>query len=197
MYNTREAKNCTPTDSIAANACSRRAPVPNADAHAKIIHKCETYTSCLLPQNAGTPSSNLPLPMCRLGCFVDRRSLWLPTIPSSCVNIERELKRGYRWRNAVRHCFENGSASPSQLRPTPSHPVNRITKSPSLYVPSGDASSLLLYAFNDLWGTRANFERIVGCHCTICSFGQLVYVQKTWEWPRQPTKACVSAFWKL
>lgn len=74
---------------------------------------------------------------------------------------------GHRSRKTVFHCFEKGSDSPVQLRPASSHPGNRITKSPSLYAPS---FSPLLYEFSVRCGIKASFERIVGCHCTICSW---------------------------
>lgn len=77
-----------------------------------------------------------------------------------------EPKRHGCASKTARHCFENWSASFIQSRPPLSQPANRMTKSPSLYNPSG---SPLLYAFMVVCGMMANFDKMVGCHCTMCS----------------------------
>lgn len=55
----------------------------------------------------------------------------------------------------------------------------------------------LSYELMRRWGTRARFDRIVGCHCTICSYNSTLEAVFLDVDAGILTKACVSAFWKL
>lgn len=64
--------------------------------------------------------------------------------------------------------FQYHFDSRSQLcSPLDEHPLSIMTKSPSWY-----PSPRLVWAYEAIvrWGTSAILERIVGCHCTMCSY---------------------------
>lgn len=155
--NIQKTKSCFPKKTISASLSDIHIPT---DVIAGIVQLCKHLSSCCCVVRLQTP--------CPL--FVDHKGFYSPNYAYMLmVRIWFDYRsEGLDHRDAktVRHCLVYFSASFPQSRPDWSQPGNRTTKSPSLY-PSASSE---LYAFIIFCGTSANFDKIVGCHCTICSW---------------------------
>ena len=155
---------CSADEVIYKEAQTRSGQITKRQYHGESLSR---LLACLLRTilTPGTPGHSISSQVVyRRASLAGRHAM--PIFPHHAVV---EPKRHGRASKTARHCFENWPASFVQSRPVPSQPANRMTKSPSLYTPSLLVHPSLPYAFIVLCGMMASFDKMVGCHCTMCS----------------------------